>query len=80
MKKALVKYSKPKAFLSKARVIGKNIVKKGIKFGWIGAALGIGAYAAGASSRRYAKAPKPGEGRDLRNQIVSQPDIRTYFK
>ena len=33
MKKALVKYSKPKAFLSKARVIGKNIVKKGIKFG-----------------------------------------------
>ena len=80
MKKELVKYSKPKAFLSKARAIGKNIVKKGIKFGGIGAALGIGAYAAGASSRRYAKAPKPGEGRDLRNQIVSQPDIRTYFK
>jgi hypothetical protein len=57
-----------------------RFVKKGIKFGGIGAALGIGAYAAGASSRRYAKAPKPGEGRDLRNQIVSQPDIRTYFK
>ena len=80
MKKALVKYSKPKAFMSKIRHGAKNVVKKGIKFGAIGAALGIGAYAAGASSRRYAKAPKPGEGRELRNQIVSQPDIRTYFK
>ena len=79
MKKALVKYSKPKAFLSKARVIGKNIVKKGIKFGGIGAALGIGAYAAGASSRRYAKAPKPGEGRNLRNTVLAKPDKRTYY-
>ena len=79
MKKALVKYSKPKAFLSKARVIGKNIVKKGIKFGGIGAALGIGAYAAGASSRRYAKAPKPGEGRNLGNTVLAKPDKRTYY-
>lgn len=79
MKKALVKYSKPKAFLSKARVVGKNIVKKGIKFGAIGAALGIGAYAAGASSRRYAKAPKPGESRNLRNTILAKPDKRTYY-
>tara|TARA_R100000773_G_C4199339_1_gene102376 strand:- start:772 stop:1014 length:243 start_codon:yes stop_codon:yes gene_type:complete len=79
MKKALVKYSKPKAFLSKARVLGKNIVKKGIKFGGIGAALGIGAYAAGASSRRYAKAPKPGEGRNLGNTVLAKPDKRTYY-
>ena len=79
MKKALVKYSKPKAFLSKARVIGKNIVKKGIKFGGIGAALGIGAYAAGASSRRYAKAPKPGEGRNLGNTVLAKPDKRTFY-
>ena len=79
MKKELVKYSKPKAFLSKARVLGKNIVKKGIKFGGIGAALGIGAYAAGASSRRYAKAPKPGEGRNLGNTVLAKPDKRTYY-
>tara|TARA_R100001509_G_C4707933_1_gene162302 strand:+ start:114 stop:356 length:243 start_codon:yes stop_codon:yes gene_type:complete len=79
MKKALVKYSKPKAFLSKARVLGKTIVKKGIKFGGIGAALGIGAYAAGASSRRYAKAPKPGEGRNLGNTVLAKPDKRTYY-
>ena len=79
MKKALVKYSKPKAFLSKARVLGKNIVKKGIKVGGIGAALGIGAYAAGASSRRYAKAPKPGEGRNLGNTVLAKPDKRTYY-
>ena len=79
MKKALVKYSKPKAFLSKARVLGKNIVKKGIKFGGIGAALGIGAYAAGASSRRYAKALKPGESRNLGNTVLAKPDKRTYY-
>lgn len=79
MKKELVKYSKPKAIMSNIRVAGKNVVKKGIKFGAIGAALGIGAYAAGASSRRYAKAAKPGEGRDLRNQILAKPDKRTYY-
>ena len=79
MKKELVKYSKPKAFMSKIRHGAKNVVNKGIKFGTIGAALGIGAYAAGASSRRYAKAAKPGEGRDLRNQILAKPDKRTYY-
>ena len=79
MKKALVKYSKPKAILSKIRHGAKNVVKKGIKFGAVGAALGIGAYAAGASSRRYAKAPKPGEGRELRNQILAKPSKRTYY-
>ena len=76
MKKALVKYSKPKAMLSKA----KSFVKKGIKFGGLAAIGAGGLYLAGAKKRRYKKAPKPGEGRDLRNQIVSQPDIRTYFK
>ena len=79
MKKALVKYSIPKAFMSKIRYGAKNVVKKGIKFGAVGAALGIGAYAAGASSRRYAKAPKPGEGRELRNQILAKPSKRTYY-
>ena len=75
MKKALVKYSKPKAMLSKAR----SIVKKGIKFSGTGAALGIGAYVAGAPSRRYAKAPKPGEGRNLGNTVLAKPDKRTYY-
>ena len=80
MKKALVKDSKPKAIMSNIRVAGKNVVKKGIKFGGL-AAIGVGGlYLAGAKKRRYNKSPKPGEGRDLRNQIVSQPDIRTYFK
>ena len=76
MKKALVKYSKPKAMLSRAR----SFVKKGIKFGKIGAVLGIGAYVAGASSRRYKKAPKPGESRNLGNTALAKPDIRTYFR
>ena len=58
----------------------KKKAKKGIKFGGLAAIGAGGLYLAGAKKRRYKKAPKPGEGRDLRNQIVSQPDIRTYFK
>ena len=75
MKKALVKYSKPKAMLSKARVL----VKKGIKFSGIGAALGIGAYVAGAPSRRYKKAPKFGESRDLSNKMIAQVNKRSFY-
>ena len=76
MKKALVKYSKPKDMLSKAR----SVVKKGIKFTGIGAALGIGAYIAGAPSRRYKKAPKFGErNRDLKNQMIAQANRRSFY-
>lgn len=52
----------------------KSLVKKGIKFGLKTSAVGLGIsgtmYLAGGKSRRYAKAPKFGEGRDLRNKII----------
>ena len=48
----------------------KSVVKKGVKFGIAGAALtGVG-YAAGARGRRYEMAPKTGEGRNLRSEII----------
>ena len=51
---------------------GSNaVVKKGVKLGAIGAVAAGGIYAAGASSRRYAKSPKPGEGRDLRDTLIA---------
>ena len=48
-----------------------TVVKKGIKFGTYGALAAGGLYLAGGSSRRYEKAPKVGEDRDLRDTIVS---------
>ena len=52
----------------------KSLVKKGIKFGLKTSAVGLGIagtmYLAGGKSRRYAKAPKFGEGRDLRNKLI----------
>lgn len=48
-----------------------TVVKKGIKFGTVGALAGGALYASGASSRRYEKAPKVGEDRDLRDTIIS---------
>ena len=58
----------------KARKGAKSLVKKGIKFGLKTSAVGLGIsgtmYLAGGKSRRYAKAPKFGEGRDLRNKII----------
>jgi len=73
--KSLVPYSKSKAFMNKA----KSLVKKGIKFGGL-TAIGIGGlYVAGAGSRRYKKAPKPGEGRKLKSEVLSKPDKRTYY-
>lgn len=54
----------------------KSLVKKGIKFGLKTSAVGLGlagaSYLAGAKSRRYAKAPKFGENRDLRNKIIGR--------
>jgi hypothetical protein len=44
-----------------------------------GLALTGAAYVAGASNRRYKKAPKPGENRDLRDMILDQPSKRTYY-
>ena len=75
MAKELVVYSKPKALASKARYV----IKKGIKLSKGALALGAAAYVAGASSRRYAKAPKVGEDRDLRDMILSQPDKRQRY-
>lgn len=53
-----------------------SLVKKGIKFGLKTSAVGLGlagaTYLAGAKSRRYAKAPKFGENRDLRNKIIGR--------
>ena len=53
----LVKYSKPKAMLSRAR----SFVKKGIKVFWNWCSSWCWRiYLAGAKLRRYKKAPKPG--------------------
>ena len=53
---------------------GGSLIKKGIKFGLKTSAVGLGIagtmYLAGGKSRRYAKAPKFGEGRDLRNKLI----------
>lgn len=55
---------------------GRSLVKKGIKFGLKTSAVGLGLsgamYLAGAKSRRYAKAPKFGENRDLTNKIIGR--------
>jgi hypothetical protein len=67
--------TKPKTFMSKA----KYVIKKGIRLSTGALALGAAAYAAGGKSRRYAKAPKVGEDRDLRDMILSQPDKRTLY-
>lgn len=67
--------TKPKTFMSKA----KYVIKKGIRLSAGALALGGAAYAAGAGSRRYAKAPKVGEDRDLRDMILSQPDKRQRY-
>lgn len=70
-----VKYSKTKALAAKAG----QYVKKGIRFSGYGALLAGGAYLAGAPSRRYKKAPKFGESRDLRDMVLAKPDRRTLY-
>ena len=72
---APTKYSKPRAMLGKAK---KMIGKVGRLTG-AGLALTAAGYIAGASSRRYKKAPKPGENRDLRDMVLDQPSKRTYY-
>jgi len=52
----------------------KSVVKKGIAFGAVGAALTGGAYVLGAPSRRYEMSPKVGEDRDLRVPIIWRGD------
>jgi len=72
---APTKYSKPRAMLGKAK---KMIGKVGRLTG-AGLALTAAGYIAGTNSRRYKKAPKPGENRDLRDMILDQPSKRTYY-
>ena len=48
----------------------KSVIKKGVKFGIAGATLTGAGYAAGARGRRYEMAPKTGEGRNLRSEII----------
>ena len=67
-----------KTFKKVGKAVG-GVIKKGIKLSGAGLALTGAAYVAGASSRRYKKAPKPGEGRDLRNIVLDQPSKRTYY-
>tara|TARA_R100001460_G_scaffold21850_1_gene44502 strand:+ start:878 stop:1198 length:321 start_codon:yes stop_codon:yes gene_type:complete len=74
LKKSNIFERSGKVLLSAGRKVvkgGKTIVKKGIKLGAIGTVAAGGIYAAGASSRRYAKSPKVGEGRDLRDTIMA---------
>jgi hypothetical protein len=67
-----------KTFKKVGKAVG-GVIKKGIKLSGAGLALtGVG-YVAGASSRRYKKAPKPGENRDLRDMVLDQPSKRTYY-
>lgn len=73
--KALVPYSKSRAMLGKA----KKMVGKVGRLTGAGLALTAAAYVAGAPSRRYKKAPKPGENRDLRDMVLDQPSKRTYY-
>ena len=83
---AVIKNNKKSKFFEagkKSKIMGgkilkgtKSLVKKGIKFGLKTSAVGLGlagvSYLAGAKSRRYAKAPKFGENRDLRNKIIGR--------
>jgi hypothetical protein len=69
------KYSKSKAMFGKA----KKLVGKVGKLTGAGLALTAAGYVAGTSSRRYAKAPKPGENRELRDMVLDQPSKRTYY-
>lgn len=67
---------------SKAKLLAEKAgqyVKKGIRFSGYGALLAGGAYLAGAPSRRYKKAPKFGESRDLRDMVLAKPDRRTLY-
>lgn len=51
----------------------KSVIKKGVKFGIAGAALTGAGYMLFEPERRYAKAPKTYEPRDLRSPIIYKP-------
>jgi len=74
----------PRKKFSKVKKPEAGIIKKGLKVASRAAlsplSLGLtGAYALGASSRRFKKAPKVGEGRRLSSEVLSKPDKRTYY-
>lgn len=67
-----------KTFKKVGKAVG-GVIKKGVRLTGAGLALTGTAYVAGAGSRRYAKAPKVGESRELRDMVLSQPSKRTYY-
>ena len=67
-----------KTFKKVGKAVG-GVIKKGVRLSGVGLALTGAAYVAGAPSRRYKKAPKPGENRDLRDMVLDQPSKRTYY-
>jgi len=74
----------PKKKFTKMKKPEAGVIKKGLKVASRAAlsplSLGLtGAYALGASSRRFKKAPKVGEGRRLSSEVLSKPDKRTYY-
>lgn len=80
--KALVPYKNLGSSKSKISFITKvgKTFKKGLKITGVAAAATGAAYIAGASSRRYNKAPKFGEGRELRDLVMlGNIDPRSKF-
>ena len=67
-----------KTFKKVGKAVG-GVIKKGVRLTGAGLALTGAGYVAGTSSRRYAKAPKVGENRELRDMVLSQPNKRTYY-
>ena len=77
-------YGFPKKQFKKVKKPEPGVIKKGLKVASRAAlsplSLGLtGAYALGASSRRFKKAPKVGEGRRLSSEVLSKPSKRTYY-
>jgi len=73
---------KKKVNMKKFKKVNKPVssyLKKGVRLTGVAAGITGAAYVAGAGSRRYKKAPKPGEGRKLRSEVLSKPDKRTYY-
>lgn len=57
-----------------------SYIKKGVRLTGVAAGITGVAYLAGSKKRRYAKAPKFGEGRDLRDKFtLAKPDKRTFL-
>ena len=69
-KKIVKKIPKQYKFLGKVGKGAAKVAGAAIKNPLATAAVAGTAYALGASSRRYKKAPKPGEGRDLNTRLI----------